>query len=139
MKGQNGASISLTPGHLINIKSKGYIKASLVKLGDVMSVYSSEKNNFIESEIIAIESEIKQGYIAPLTESGTILVNNVHASCYAEINSHWLADLVMKPVNLWYKLSKYLGASDTNNENGINFYVTILQQFSLKFIPSIFS
>lgn len=135
----NGKRISLTGGHLIKIKNKGYIKASTAKIGDVMSVYSNEE--LIDTEIIEIEIETKQGYTAPLTESGTILVNDVHSSCYAEINSHWIADLAMKPIKVWYKLSKYFGMteSETNSDNGLSFYSTVLQRFTENVLPSLFA
>ena len=137
MVGSKGNRISLTGGHLINIKNKGYIKASQVKVGDIMSVYSNDK--LVDSEIIDIEMEIKQGYTAPLTHEGTILVNNVHASCYAEINNQWIADLAMKPVKVWYKLSKYFSTSESNSENGFHIYASILKQFTENFLPSLFA
>ena len=123
---------------MINIKNKGYIKASTVKVGDVMRVYSADK--LIDAEIIEIEIEIKQGYTAPLTESGTILVNDIHSSCYAEINSHWIADLAMKPIKVWYKLSKYFGITEsTSSDNGLSFYSAVLQQFTANVLPSLFA
>ncbi len=110
-----------------------------MKIGDVMSVYSNEE--LIDSEIIEIEIETKQGYTAPLTESGTILVNDVHSSCYAEINSHSIADLAMKPIKVWYKLSKYFGMTEskTNSDNGLSFYSTVLQRFTENVLPSLFA
>jgi hypothetical protein len=44
----------------------------LVKLGD----------NFVKSKIVRIESIVKKGLIAPLTESGTIIVDGILASCF---------------------------------------------------------
>ena len=101
-----------------------------------MSVYSEDR--FVDTEIVKIEKETKMGFIAPLTDAGTILVNNVDASCYAEINSQWIADLAMKPIKLWYKLSKYFGMSESNNENGMHSYATVLQHFTEKYLPSLF-
>jgi hypothetical protein len=125
---------------LINIKNKGYVKASTVEVGDVMSVYSEEKESLIDSEIVEIQHELKKGYTAPLTESGTILANNIHASCYAEVNSQLIADLAMKPMKIWYKISKYFGINnESKSENGLSLYATILQELTMKVLPSLFA
>ncbi len=125
---------------MINIKNKGYVKASTVEVGDVMSVYSEEKESLIDSEIVEIQHELKKGYTAPLTESGTILANNIHASCYAEVNSQLIADLAMKPMKIWYKISKYFGINnESKSENGLSLYATILQELTMKVLPSLFA
>ena len=65
-------------------------------------------NKFIDFKVEKIRFDFKTGYIAPLTNHGTLLVNNIHASCYAEINSHLVADWAVTPIKYWYKLRKYI-------------------------------
>ena len=54
---------------------------------------------------ITIEPE--KGAYAPLTEDGTLYVNNLLVSCYANIQSHKIAHAAMQPLIL---MSKYFGS-----------------------------
>lgn len=102
----NGNSISLTGTHLINVVGKGYVKAASISIGDRLRIYSDQDREFKEFKVAKIDFDFKSGFTAPLTQSGTILVNNIDSSCYAEVSSHFLADLSMTPVKIWYRLSK---------------------------------
>jgi hypothetical protein len=73
-------------------------------------------NKFIDFTVEKIRFDFKTGLIAPLTSHGTLLVNNIHASCYAEINSHLVADWAVTPIKYWYKLRKYLMLNIILNE-----------------------
>ena len=44
-----------------------------------------------------------------MTESGTLIVNGVKASCYAGISSHEFAHFAMQPLIFWHKISNFLG------------------------------
>jgi hypothetical protein len=74
----------------------------------------TNNGSLVFSKIIAIEEKIEAGYIAPLVESGKLLVDGIHASCYADINSHMLAHLALKPFIYWYKFSKYMEFEQTD-------------------------
>ena len=123
----------MTESHLININKKGFIKAADVQIGDEMIAHNSQN-----VKVVKIETEIKEGFTAPLTQEGTILVNDILVSCYAEVNSHWLAHMVMKPVNIWYQISKYIGLSETANRDGLHSYASFLFDLSATFLPSLF-
>ena len=90
-------------------------------------------------EVVKIESEVKEGFTAPLTQHGTILVNDILVSCYSEINSHWLAHLAMKPVSMWYQITKYIGTDESADSEGLNSYASILYDVSSKVMPSLFT
>ncbi|CAF1631695.1 unnamed protein product [Adineta ricciae] len=120
---ESNHTISLTSLHLIPIVSvKGnleYIPAKEVQLGDYLFVLSDQRK-LIRSKIIRIEIELKLGYYAPSSTSGTLMVNNVLVSSYANVHSHQLAHLAMAPLRLYHYLSKYLpiikGLDEDNKE-----------------------
>ncbi len=47
-------------------------------------------------ETVALE---KSGIYAPLTEQGTIIVDNVHASCYSMVKNHKIAHFLFNILN----------------------------------------
>ncbi|CAF4946530.1 unnamed protein product, partial [Rotaria socialis] len=75
---------------------------------------------------------VKQGYVAPLTVEGTLIVNNVAASCYATIDSHYIAHTVLAPMRWWYSL---FGKS--SSMIGVHWFPQILYEMTTYLIPSI--
>ena len=69
-------TISLSPTHLINVKDSGYINARQLKVGDTLRAFSAKLNEFNDFKVASIQFVIKKGLMAPLTNEGTILVNN---------------------------------------------------------------
>lgn len=99
------AQIELSQRHLIHHRQQGFIWAEKLAMGDEILVVSSEINNQTQwEEILEIDNIVKQGLMAPLTEQGTIVVNNVHASCYALVKSHQIAHLALAPYRLYHRL-----------------------------------
>ncbi len=132
-------SISLTNSHLIFVKDQGYINAGKIKIGDTLRIYSNKNLKFKDFQVKRISFDIKKGFIAPLTNQGTLLVNQIDTSCYAEVNNHNLADIAMTPVKVWYKLSKLLGSSSSNKENEevkVDLYSSYLYKIASKFFPN---
>jgi intein/homing endonuclease len=129
-----GRQLSLTSSHLLPIDGHGYVMAKNVHIG--MNIYVMNDNGALVPEIVSNVSDvIKQGYIAPLTEEGTLIVNNVAASCYATINSHYTAHVVLSPLRWWYNL---FGIPDKSNEKmGIHWFPKILYDITTFFLPSI--
>jgi hypothetical protein len=72
-----------------------------------------------------------------MSTSGTLLVNPVYSSCYAEINTHWLAHLAMSPLRFIYSLNKLIISRPKASSNGINYYASILYDFTSYLIPSL--
>ena len=93
---KNEKFITLTEKHLIprlNVaRNKAeFVFANRLKLGDfIICEHGNE-------EIEIIEWVEEKGVYAPLTESGTVLVDEILASCYANIEQHYLAHWVFKP------------------------------------------
>ncbi len=106
--------IELSKRHLIHQRQNGFIWAEKLMKGDEILVLSSHDENEIQwEEIIEITDVYKQGLMAPLTEQGTIIVNNVHASCYALVKSHKVAHFALAPYRFYHRLFGQL--SDRNS------------------------
>ena len=81
--------LKITEDHLLFVEKTGKAKAIPardVKVGDtlfVRAVHSAEKD-----AVLSISKVYDEGVYAPVTLSGTILVNNVHTSCYFDVLSH---------------------------------------------------
>lgn len=129
-----GRQLSLTSSHLLPTDIHGYVMAKNIRIG--MNVYVMNDNDVLITETVSNVSDImKQGYIAPLTEEGTLIVNNVAASCYATINSHYTAHMVLSPLRWWYNL---FGISSQSNEMiGIHWFPKMLYELTTFLIPSI--
>ena len=65
--------------------------------------------------MIKIGVKVERGFIAPLTESGTLIINGMHVSCYA-FPSHSLVHFVMKPIAFWYKMKNYFGYEEAKSK-----------------------
>jgi hypothetical protein len=132
----------MTSQHLIfEIGHGKYIKAAKIQVGDKLRVFSTEKQGFDEFLVSEISFDVKQGFIAPLTNHGTLMVNGVDASCYAEINNHHLADLFMYPVKMWHQLSKtfaFANSKFSQDEVNPSLYSNILYKFASNFMSSYF-
>jgi len=120
------AVIELSARHLIERQNDGFVWAEKLEKGDEILVLSSKhENKTYWEEIINIDEVDKQGLMAPLTEQGTIIVNNVHTSCYAIVKSHTIAHIALAPYRLYRRL---FGRSSDNSITPILTYANILFQ-----------
>ncbi|CAF3458339.1 unnamed protein product [Rotaria socialis] len=103
---ESGQQISVTPDHYIRVENKGYIIASQLTLN--YSLFVAHLNHPVR--IRSIEKEFKVGLFSPVTFAGTILVNDVFASCYCLNNlrgTHYEKHQLYAPFRLWYYVAKY--------------------------------
>ena len=133
--------IKVSHTHLIAVASGGFKKANKLKIGQLIPVYDYLKVQYINDEIESIEMELVDGFSAPLTTAGTILVEGILVSCYAIVDSHWLAHLAMSPIRWLYALNskqflpeyiKYILQVDKQS-NGIHWYPNMLHTFLHQF------
>ena len=129
---ENEMSIVLTENHLIYERQKGYIKAKYIEINDELNIISTENSTSSFSRVKSVEMKVEEGFTAPLTESGTLIVNGIHASCYT-INSHTIAHIAMKPLVYWFKLKTFFGQvySETA-QDGKHSYLRFLKHSGLK-------
>lgn len=107
---RSGNQIMLTPDHLIHVHGQSPKFASDLVVGDKLMVISDFTMK--PDLIVTIDLVQEKGFISPLTETGTILVNGILASCYAVAGSHDEAHIAMAPLRLYSKakkLGQYLG------------------------------
>jgi hypothetical protein len=48
---------------------------------------------------------------------GTLLINNILASCFAHVNNHHLAQYYMAPFRYYYKFARFISLYDPFNSN----------------------
>ena len=98
--------ISLSPKHVIFRKKHGQTGsgstafADQVEGGDLLQVLS---NGEVRWEVVlSIQAETRKGFYAPLTSTGTLLVDNILASCYANYLHQSVVSLFLMKVNMFY-------------------------------------
>jgi hypothetical protein len=99
--------ITLTPKHLVltgDQESNGfeYKPAESVQVGAQLKYFEEKSRRFLlvrvfKTELISLKNS---GIYAPLTESGTLIVDNIHVSCFSVVRSHLLAQLFYSMLNL---------------------------------------
>ena len=125
---------------MISIPNGQYKFAKELYRGDSIVTYNSNLKTRTIEKIESILIEPVVGYAAPLTMSGTILVDNILLSNYALLENHDLAHAVMAPVRWWYIISNELKnvaptSISTSLEiekqlNGTHWFPGVLQAFN---------
>lgn len=119
--------IELSARHLIHHRTNGFIWAEKLGKGDEILILSSKHANQTNyEEILDITEVDKKGLMAPLTEQGTIIVNNVHTSCYAIVKYHTLAHYALAPYRLYHRV---FGRTSNTDISPILTYANMLFQF----------
>lgn len=123
---KSGRVLTLTPQHLVPIEGKSAIFAARVQPGDRLIVrhitsssleLESNDNDILENnveslsydEVLEVKLVLEEGVYAPLTAQGTLLVNDVVASCYALVDSQWIAHMSFLPYRLFRSIESSLG------------------------------
>lgn len=102
-----GRTIKLTPSHLLlrtknnDTAVKEAVYADEVRVGDQLFVRSAGGREFVVDTVVHIEWFFETGVYAPLTRTGTVIVDDVLASCYAVIHSQTVAHLAFAPYRLY--------------------------------------
>ncbi|KAG7488470.1 hypothetical protein MATL_G00034610 [Megalops atlanticus] len=134
--------ITLTAAHLLFVVNNTTDRfdtmtatfASKVKPGQKVFIVDDVHNQLKAVNVERIYMEEYEGSFAPVTAQGTIVVDQVLASCYAVIEDHELAHWAFAPVRLSHGLTSLLFPKDysmsngTFQENGVHWYSKILYQ-----------
>lgn len=105
-----GQTLSVTPTHLLHTvsverNSSTYSFVRDLAPGDFLLSPDPLQNGTLKRrKIRSIEKEISSGALAPLTSHGTVIVNNVSASCYASVRDPALAHSAFAPLRWWTQM-----------------------------------
>jgi len=100
---ETGNKISLTPQHLLLVassstdKAPGMRFASTVRVGDYL--WSGGRSGLVR--VKSVTSQLMTGVYAPLTSTGTLLVDDLLASSYAHLVNHKVAHWAFLPYRLF--------------------------------------
>ena len=129
-------TVQISQKHLLYIQDKTNTKdfydfAKNVKVGQYLLTAAIE-GSFVASRVNKVESFVDAGVYAPLTAEGTVVVDGVVASCYAEVQSHNMAHMAIWPYRMW----KQYVDSATYTTQDMPIYVKFLQTFVLPSVGS---
>ncbi|XP_054479165.1 sonic hedgehog protein [Anoplopoma fimbria] len=103
--------------------------ASKVRSGQKVFVFDSERSRLEPVTVKRIYTTEHEGSFAPVTMQGTVVVDQVLASCYAVIEDHDLAHWALAPVRLAHWVSSLLFSPQPRasaQDDGVHWYSEIL-------------
>lgn len=95
----NGRTITVTPVHLLVLQDLTSVFASTVQIGDQLLVRGHD-DKLIASAVVDVKLILETGVYAPLTAAGTVVVDDVLASCYALVDSQQIAHWSFMPMRV---------------------------------------
>ncbi|XP_068102099.1 indian hedgehog protein [Hyperolius riggenbachi] len=125
--------LSLTPTHLIFVADNfttpaseyQAVFASHVRPGQYILV--SGAPGLVPARVTRVRMQQERGIYAPLTQHGTILVDDVVVSCFALVQKQNLAQLAFWPLRVLYNLGVMVG-NESSQQLGIHWYGQFLYQ-----------
>ncbi|XP_023216790.1 sonic hedgehog protein-like [Centruroides sculpturatus] len=101
----NEQSIRISANHLIfssmnNVTTLETKFAGNINVGDYLLVSNQTDQTFEPSSVMQITRDVMDGAYVPLTQTGTLLVDGILASCYASYDHYW-AQIFLSPVR-WF-------------------------------------
>lgn len=138
-----GLNITLTAAHLIFVTDCSPLAETHEdSKRELRTVFASEvqpgqcvltaRSKAALSAVTFVEEQSGSGLYAPVTGSGSIVVNGVLASCYAALDSHRLAHWVLAPLRFFYSL---MGPSEAQSD-GLHWYPRLLQRLGRTLLDS---
>ncbi|XP_037613334.1 sonic hedgehog protein A [Sebastes umbrosus] len=141
----SGQKITLTAAHLLFIvhntteeeRMSAAIFASEVRSGQKVFVFDAERSRLEPVMVKRIYTQMHEGSFAPVTVQGTVVVDQVLASCYAVIEDHDLAHWSLAPIRLTHWVSSLLFTSQPAQSNdGVHWYSKMLYQLGTWLLDS---
>ncbi|KAJ3611842.1 hypothetical protein NHX12_021855 [Muraenolepis orangiensis] len=139
---ESGERLALTAAHLLFVESRGNatdglggmtaVFASAVTAGQKVFVTGGPGAALAPVGVRRIYLESRRGSFAPLTASGSLVVDRVLASCYAVVQDQQLAHWAFAPVRFSHWLSGLLpprgkgAAPPAEHADGVHWYSDVL-------------
>ncbi|XP_071847586.1 uncharacterized protein [Apostichopus japonicus] len=97
----SGKDLRISPGHLLPVGSLGSnVAAKDVSLGNV--IFTLQDGVMMPDKVTSVTYELGRGAYCPMTMHGTIVVNDVAASCYTTFFPSPLAHALLSPIRLLF-------------------------------------
>ncbi|KAI5103789.1 sonic hedgehog protein A precursor, partial [Silurus meridionalis] len=130
--------ISLTEAHLLftaqNFTLTETFAGDVEPGQEVMIVEEGGAGQRIRAvRVDRIYEEAREGWFAPLTGHGTIVVDDVLTSCYAAVRNQKLAHLAFAPVRLVHKVAPFLFHGSLQDD-GVHWYADILYRIGTRIL-----
>jgi hypothetical protein len=122
---EGGVDLTMSKYHLLALSSSTFIFSKDIRPGQNVTVYNPDEKRFHPSQVISVEYVTKTGLHAPLSMEGTLVVNDVYVSCYANFPIHWISHTTF---SLWRGLYKNFPSllSSSTDVNNIHWYPSML-------------
>ncbi|XP_062848952.1 sonic hedgehog protein [Trichomycterus rosablanca] len=120
--------ITLTAAHLLFVQQNATLReayASDVRPGQEIMILDEGGRRLRPVTVDRVYDEDRDGWFAPLTSHGTIVVDDVLASCYAAVQNQKLAHLAFAPVRFVQKVAPFLFSWSRQGE-GVHWYADFL-------------
>ncbi|KAF7705952.1 hypothetical protein HF521_019206 [Silurus meridionalis] len=130
--------ISLTEAHLLftaqNFTLTETFAGDVEPGQEVMIVEEGGAGRRIRAvRVDRIYEEAREGWFAPLTGHGTIVVDDVLTSCYAAVRNQKLAHLAFAPVRLVHKVAPFLFHGSLQDD-GVHWYADFLYRIGTRIL-----
>ncbi|KAM0727281.1 Sonic hedgehog protein [Formica fusca] len=146
--------LTLTPAHLVPVEGSSSIFAARVQPGDRILVSDVATRNDTSGylrwdKVVETKLVLEKGVFAPLTTEGTVVVDDVVASCYAVIDSQTVAHYAFLPLRIWNSVTSFFvqrlddaprvrGQNEDSQptKEGVHWYASMLYSLSTYVLPS---
>jgi len=131
----SGNTLTMTGNHGLFIWNAATAKATFAKdlsVGDLLVVSKSSNKSQVE-RLANISIVAEFGALGPLTQSGTLIVNNISTSCYASY-PHDLAHMALLPARWWPHI--FLDDEESQMKEGTRNYITNIKWLGRILSPS---
>ncbi|XP_034024206.1 sonic hedgehog protein A [Thalassophryne amazonica] len=141
----SGHKLTLTAAHLLFVSRNSTerrlsaVFASAVRPGHEVFVFDERRRRLEPKTVKRIYTQAHEGSFAPVTAQGTVVVDQVLASCYAAIQDHRLAHWALAPVRLAHWVSSLLFRSQPEeraHEDGVHWYPKVLYRLGTWLLDS---
>ncbi|KAJ2951941.1 hypothetical protein O0L34_g4194 [Tuta absoluta] len=133
---QNGVTITTTPSHLLLLAAADGFRevfAANIQVGDTLLTHGPG-SVMRPSRVVRSKMVTRLGVYAPLTTTGTIMVDDALASCYALVRSQKLAHTAMAPLRWLSRWSSSAPGADL--PRGVHWYASALYKFGDYVLPT---